>query len=120
VARRRRSVRSVARRVGRRVKSSPLTPAVGAFAYGLGRGLTLSRLDPLLNRLPIRGARFADEAVMFGLSYLLAKGKIPFLNRVKITRSIGKAGMLVEAFRVGEQLSPVALQGVQNATGIQF
>lgn len=101
----RRTTRRAAKRVYRRSKASAFTPAVGALAYGLGREWTLGRLDPVLSKVPIAGFQYVDEAAMFALSWALSKGKIPFVNKLKISRSIGKAGMMIEAYRVGASLA---------------
>lgn len=99
------SFRSKARSYSRKVSSSPLTPALGALLYGAGRQYTLGKLDPLLAKIPLAGFQYVDELAMFGLSYALAKGKIPFVSKFPITRSIGRAGMIIEAYRVGASLA---------------
>jgi len=89
----------------RRVMSNQFTPAVGAFLYGAIREATLAKvMDPILSRVPLPGTQYTDEIAMFAGSWALSKGKIPFLNKLKITRSIGRAGMIIEASRVGQQM----------------
>lgn len=93
------------KRTYRRKTSASMNPAIGALAYGLGREWTLGKLDPLLARVPVAGFQYVDEAAMFALSWAMAKGKIPFLNKVKASRAIGRAGMMIEAYRVGSSLA---------------
>jgi len=111
-----RSKKTMAKKKTRRRtrRSSQWTPVLGAAAYGMGREWTLGRLDPLLEKVPVAGP-YLDEAAMFGLSYLLAKGKIPVVKKLKFTKAVGKAGMLIEAYRVGAQLAPAVTQTVNAA-----
>lgn len=96
----------------RRAAGSALAPAMGALIYGAGREIALAKLDPLLAKLPLPGVQYADELVMFGLSYALAKGKIPVLNKWAITRSVGRAGMIIEAYRVGASVAPAIVSAI--------
>lgn len=83
---------------------------MGAFVYGVGREWTLGKLDPLIQKIPIPGVQYTDELAMFGVSWLLAKGKIPVVNKAKISRSVGRAGMMIEAYRIGAMLAATNFQ----------
>lgn len=76
---------------------------IGAMAYGAGRQYVSDKLQPLTAKIP--AGQYADEVAMGGLSYLMMKGKIPLINKLKITRDIGKAGLAIEAARLGAGLS---------------
>ena len=86
----------------RKGTSSIMASLLGAVGYGAVRGYMNNLLAPLTAKVPL-GA-YADEAVLLSASYLIAKGKIPFLNKVKITRDIGKAGMMIEGASIGQML----------------
>lgn len=100
--------RTTVRRSSRRSsKNTEMMANFGAFLYGVGRDQTLGRLDPLVARLgpQFQSFQYLDEGVMFGLSWALNKGKIPFVNKIPLSKQIGKAGMRIEAYNVGRQMS---------------
>lgn len=103
-----RKVSKVARKKKSRGKRKGMNPLmgrmVGGVGYGLARGYLNQLAQPLTAKLGVAG-RFADELTMGLISYALATGKIPFLNKMPITREIGKAGLTIEAFSVGQELS---------------
>lgn len=108
--------------VARRMASNQFAPAVGAFAYGAMRQATLAKVvDPVLNniQLPVVGqmAQYTDEAAMFALSWAISKGKVPFVNKVKVSRSIGRAGMLIEASRLGQMIGAQTVNGLVSQFG---
>lgn len=106
-------VTQVARRKGRRssggkkkssgFKGAALTTGaiVGAMAYGAGRQYVS---DKLSNYVPNFAGEWTDEVVMGMLSYFMAKGKIPLLDKIPYSKEIGKAGLAIEAARVGAAL----------------
>jgi hypothetical protein len=87
---------------------------IGAGLYGAGREYASTRLMPLTAKVP--AGNYADELVMGAVSYAMMKGKIPFLNKIKVTRDIGRAGLTIEAARVGAGLS-AGLAPSTGATG---
>jgi hypothetical protein len=113
LARRKRKTKT--RYYGRR-KSSNSTglKLIGATMYGFGREYISDKLATLTSKVPL--GDFADEGVMLGLSYLVAKGKIPFLNKVDVLKKAGKAGMYYEAARIGELLAN-KMQNKSTSTG---
>jgi len=97
--------------------------AVGAAAYGAVRERMSIALDPITQRVPM--GQYADEAVMLTANYLLASGKVPFVNKVPFVRQVAKAGLMIEAARLGEQLvrgmsAPAASTQTSTSSGHMF
>ncbi len=88
---------------------------LGAFVYGAVRERISIAIDPLTRKIPAAG--YADEIGMALLNFALAKGKIPFINKLPITRQIGKAGLFIEMARVGEGVTKGMLKLPGNSTG---
>jgi len=86
----------------RNTMSGDVALIAGSMIYGAGREFLSQKLEPLTKNIP--AGDFADELTLGTLSYFMAKGKIPVLNKVKITREIGRAGLTIEAARVGAYL----------------
>jgi len=108
MAKRRKSRRSYKKASPRRRKAKQLITglagqAVGAMAYGAIRERMSMALDPVTQRVPF--GQYADEAVMITANYLVASGKVPFVNRVPMIKQIAKAGLMIEAARLGEQIT---------------
>lgn len=76
---------------------------VGAAAYGAGREWASDKLQPVLSKIP--AGDLADEVGMGVLSYFMAKGQVPLLNKVPYSREIGRAGLTIEAARVGSYVA---------------
>lgn len=91
-----------------------ITAVVGGMIYGAGREYVSDKLAPLTARVP--AGALADEVVMGAASYFLAKGKIPFLNKIKVTRDIGRAGLMIEAARTGAYLADTFTGGKATTT----
>ena len=91
------------KKVGRRSKKSGNLEQkliIGGMAYGAVREKISRLAAPVASKIP--AGQYADEATLGIFSYLLAKGKIPILNGIKQTRDIGKAGLTIESYRLGE------------------
>jgi len=69
--------------------------ALGAAIYGAGRARVSNALLPITAKVPL--GSIADEVVMLGAGYAAHKF---FPN--KHVRAVTKAGMLIEAARIGE------------------
>jgi hypothetical protein len=71
---------------------------IGAGIYGAARGRVSSYIDPILtSKLGALGG-YADEAAMIGVNW--AVGKF-----FPAARPVTKAGMMIEAARVGEKMA---------------
>lgn len=94
------------RRKGRRSSASkgvnPTGLVIGAMVYGAGREWLSDKLQPLTSKIP--AGDFADEVGLGVLSYFVAKGSVPLVNKIPYSRDIGKAGLAIEAARVGSYL----------------
>lgn len=75
---------------------------VGAMAYGAGREWVSDKLQPVLSKIP--AGDLADEVGMGVLSYFVAQGKVPLVNKIPYSREIGRAGLTIEAARAGAYL----------------
>jgi len=80
--------------------NSELKIAIGGFGYGAIR----QPLNNIAQMIPFVAGAFGDEVGLGVLSYLLARGKIPILNKLKVTRDIGRAGLAIESASLGQQL----------------
>lgn len=106
----------------RRKKSSgnPLVKtAMGAVAYGFGRQYVSNQVAQLTNKIGLPGiaGEMSDEIGMLALSWALAKGKIPLLNKVSFMRDAGKAGVAIESAIIGRQLAGRVNLGGMSTTG---
>jgi hypothetical protein len=91
---------------------------VGGMAYGAARSKLSSLVSPITSKIPL--GYTADNIVLGGISYLLMKGKIPFLNKIKMTRNIGKAGLILESALLGsEVISGTAGSTTANKTSFK-
>jgi hypothetical protein len=102
VARRRRTVKKRARRAHSRMKSGLVYDMAGGMAYGFGRDFVSSKLAPVTAKIP--GGVYADNIMMGAVSWALAKGKIPFANKLPLMRKIGRAGLIIESAMLGEDI----------------
>lgn len=94
---------AVRRFVKRRSKGlGDLGMIAGGMAYGAVREKFSALVAPITSKVPL--GYTADNIVLGGISYLVAKGKIPILNKVKFLRDIGKAGLIIESAFVGQDL----------------
>lgn len=78
--------------------AKPMAILLGGGLYGAGRAKISNALTPFTSKIPL--GTIADEAVMFGLSYVLHSK----VNN-KIVKDITLAGMAVEAARIGEAVA---------------
>lgn len=81
---------------------NPTGLIIGAAVYGAGREFVSNKLAPITSKVP--AGDLADEVTMGVLSYFVAKGSIPIVNKIPYSREIGKAGLTIEAARVGAYL----------------
>jgi len=110
--------KKAAKRYGRKGNSNKdaIAALLGGFGYGAVRGSISNALAPWTSKIP--GGQYTDEIAMAALSYFAAKGKIPLLNKWKFSRTLGKAGMMIEAAMLGEQIgSPIVSKTVGQMTG---
>jgi len=108
--------RKVKRRKSRS-KSMQYMPQIAAFGYGVGREALEQRVvQPIMARLPIPGFQYADNIGMIAANWALAKGKVPGLKNIKILRAVGRAGMTVEAFKLGEEIGSAGLGMLPQST----
>jgi len=105
-----RRIRTAPKRAFKRVrrrKSSNSTGnlsmiALGGATYGGVRQLVSNKLaEWTQGKTNNFIGEYSDEVTMGLLSYALAKGKIPILNKVKAMREVGKAGLYIESARIG-------------------
>lgn len=101
--------RSAPKKMRRRSKSSAFSGltgvVVGGMAYGGLREYASNQLAALTKGTTLSFlGNYSDEVTMGFLSYLMMKGKIPLLNKIPMTREIGKAGLYIESARAGSQL----------------
>ena len=75
---------------------------LGSAIYGGGREYASNMLQPLSSKLPF--GQYSDEVALGAVSYALMKGKVPFVNKIPLSREIGKAGLTIEAARMGAGL----------------
>lgn len=99
-----RSFRGFAKRKGRSSKRSSgmgnLTGLMlGAAVYGAGREWVSNKIQPITSKIP--AGQYADEVGLGVLSYFVASGKIPLINKIPYSREIGRAGLTIEAARIG-------------------
>lgn len=96
-------------------QSSKKNPAllgtiIGGMAYGGLREFASNKLAMLTKGTTLSFlGNYSDEVVMGTLSYFMAKGKIPLLNKVPYSREIGKAGLVIESARIGSDFIAPAL-----------
>ena len=116
MAKRKRVIKRKTKRVKSRKRgsatSSLMMTMLGAGVYGGVRANISDRLSPITSRIP--AGELADEVGMGVLNYLLAKGKIPMINKIKISRDIGKAGLMIESARVGSFIAQRGLSGLST------
>lgn len=90
--------------------------ALGAGAYGAGRQVVSNWLQeqaakvPLLDKIP--GTEYGDELLMMALNLTLKNGrvpllniKVPYINKLPLSKEIGTAGYYIEAARIGAGLA---------------
>lgn len=107
----RRAVKGI-RRAGK--KSGVLGMLVGAGLYGAFREKVSAYISPYTSKLPL--GNISDETGMIALSYL---GKKFIGGRVPIAGDVFKAGMLIEAARIGEAVATgtTGLSGLGMSAG---
>ncbi len=96
-------------------KGGVMNTVIGAMLYGAVRERASNMLSPVTANIP--AGEIADEVVMLGVSWALAKGKVPFVNKIDISKKIGKAGVVIESARIGEFIAGKGLGGM-TTTGI--
>lgn len=82
--------------------SGTMGVVIGGVAYGAGRQYVSNLIAPLTSKIPL--GQYADNVGMGLLSWALATGKIPLLNKIPMSRDIGKAGLAIEAAFAGQEL----------------
>lgn len=114
MARRKRSGRKSSRRSGGSSNGSDrlMTILPAGAAYGFIREWASDKLSPLTSKIPL--GNIADEAGM--LAVLWAARKYAF-KKSGILRDAAKAGMYIEAARIGQQIKDGNLGGVFNMGG---
>ena len=95
--------------------SGAIKKSMYAAGYGVIRDTGLAYLTPYVpaSLSGIGGAHNADELVAFGADYLLAK------NTSGDIRQVFVSGMIVEAYRLGRNLSS-QFQGGPAVSGIKY
>lgn len=83
--------------------SSLMGQVVGGMSYGALRGYASDLASPITSKLGFLGD-YADNVVMAGISYAMAKRKIPLINKWKMASDIGKAGLVIESAFAGLDL----------------
>lgn len=76
---------------------------IGGMSYGALRSYGSEMAKPITDKMGFLGV-YADNVVMATISYALATGKIPFINNIKVSRDIGKAGLVIESAFAGVDL----------------
>jgi len=100
----RRSFKKTVKRAHKKAKLGLMYDIISGGVYGASRAKVNTMLLPLTSKLPFQMGDYADNAVMGVLSWALAKGKIPMINKFPIARKIGKAGLIVESAMAGSDL----------------
>lgn len=100
----RRKRRFKLRTYGRRKRSKfgDLGIIIGGMTYGALREKLNEIVTPITSKIPL--GYTADNIVLGGISYLLMKGKIPLINKIPLTRQIGRAGLTIESALLGQDL----------------
>lgn len=88
---------------------------IGAAVYGAGREWMSNKLSPLTSKVP--AGDLADEVTLGAISYFMAKGSIPLLNKVPYSREIGRAGLTIEAARAGAYLGGRMIPSASPSNG---
>jgi len=107
-------------------KQSFMSSAVGTLLAGAIYGAARTKLEaPMANaisKIPYVGTMIpADKLdnVGFGLfSYLMSKGKIPFINKIDGSRQLGKAGLVAEGVLLGAEFATKGLSFNSNGSMI--
>lgn len=89
---------------------------VGAAVYGAGREFVSDKLQPITSKIP--AGDLADEVGLGVLSYFVAKGKVPLVNKIPYSKEIGRAGLTIEAARVGSYLAQRYVPGATQSSSI--
>jgi len=113
---RRRASFTKKRRTTRHKRSSflgGLTPVIAAAGYGALREKIADIMSPLTSKIPIAG--YADEIGLGVVSYLLAHKKIPVIKKFSIAADFGKAGLMIEAARLGSEIANQKFNSSSNA-----
>jgi len=96
----------------------------GAMAYGAGREWLSDKLQPVTTQVAGVAGSYADEVVLGALGYFMMKGKIPLLNKVGMTRDIGRAMVVIEAARIGQSALSSVMPGQSttssNSSGVSM
>ncbi len=108
----RRSFSRASKRVRRGArKAAPIVGLIGAGAYGALRQRVSDQLAPITANIP--AGNIADEVGMLGVNWIVGR----FIGRrVPILRQITKAGMIIEAARIGEAVATGQL-GIGSTNG---
>lgn len=94
--------RSRSRRGSSSGMGGDLGQALAGTAYGFGRSYLSDLVKPVTDKLPL--GDYADNIVLGALGWALKRGKIPLLNKVKMTKDIGNAMMITEFVLLGSDI----------------
>jgi len=86
------------------------------FGYGTVRPLINSGLQMLTSRV---GVNVADEIALPIALYFIAKGKIPLVNKIPMSRQIAKAGLIAEGTYMGAKVGAPLVANNLNIFGGQ-
>jgi hypothetical protein len=113
--------RKVSRRSGRSsFGGGDLAVVGGAAVYGAAREWLSEKLQPITQPVAGVAGGYADEVVLGIAGYLMSKGKIPLLNKVPMSRDIGRAALIIEAARIGSGVAGGVLSKQSTTTtGVQ-
>ena len=108
----------IKRRSFSRSSSSGMSGIIGkvtaSILYGASRQWLSEKLQPLTEKVP--GGVYADNLVLGGLSYALATGKIPGINKIPMARDIGQSGLIVESALLGVDLKNNIMPGTDTSS----
>ena len=92
----------------------PTSILLAAGVYGAFREKLSNMLTPITSKIPL--GNIADEAVLFGAGYLVAK------KTSGVLKEVGKAAMFIEAARLGEAVisGQIGLGSAQNVGSQQL
>lgn len=107
------SKKTYKRSKGKSNTASLVGTIVGGGLYGMGRAYISTMIKPFTDKLGFAGD-YADNVAMGGISYLMAKRKIPFIKDLKFSADIGKAGLTIESAFAGVDLKN-QLMGSNNS-----
>jgi len=101
-----RSRSRIAKKTVKRSKNKSSTRSeLKSYGFGFGFGTLRPLLNSGIRKLTSRtGINVADEIAMPVALYFIAKGKVPLVNKIPMSRQIAKAGLVAEGAYLGARV----------------